>query len=178
MYRNYYFYKITLVVLFSCIILFGCSKDAKFLDSMITLEKRQYRGEKIPIDRINDLKKEINRYDNPDDPRFSDYSNEEDVPIQAGDLVIGDGRMFHAAHSNDSERWRTVITIWILPFFDNLLEPVRSWFNHDYHVIHDNWPNTALNKINPLIPNYNGNVEPTDMIQDIEIHRTPDNRLN
>ena len=63
MYRNYYFYKITLVVLFSCIILFGCSKDAKFLDSMITLEKRQYRGEKIPIDRINDLKKEINRYE-------------------------------------------------------------------------------------------------------------------
>ena len=30
---------------------------------MITLEKRQYRGEKIPIDRINDLKKEINRYE-------------------------------------------------------------------------------------------------------------------
>ena len=41
----------------------------------------------------------------------------------------------------------------ILPFFDNLLDPLRSWFNHDYHVMHDNWPNTALNKINPLIPN-------------------------
>tara|TARA_A100001037_G_scaffold152166_1_gene137358 strand:- start:5198 stop:6067 length:870 start_codon:yes stop_codon:yes gene_type:complete len=122
--------------------------------------------------------KEINSYANPNDLRFSDYPDEIDIPIKPGDLVIGDGRMFHAAHSNDSERWRTVITIWILPFFDNLLEPVRSWFNHDYHVIHDNWPNTALNKIKPLIPNYNGNVEPTDMIQDIEIHRTPDNRLN
>ena len=85
--------------------------------------------------------------------------------------------MFHAAHSNDSERWRTVITIWILPYFDNLIEPVRSWFNHDYHIMHDDWPDTSHEKINSLIPSYSGDVEPTKMIQDIEIHRTPDSRL-
>ena len=85
--------------------------------------------------------------------------------------------MFHAAHSNDSERWRTVITIWILPYFDNLIEPVRSWFNHDYHIMHDDWPNTSHEKINSLIPSYSGDVEPTKMIQDIEIHRTSDSCL-
>jgi len=121
--------------------------------------------------------KDINRYENPDDPRFSDYPTEIDVPIKSGDLVIGDGRMFHAAHSNDSERWRTVITIWILPYFDNLIEPVRSWFNHSYHKMHDDWPDTSLEKINSLIPSYNGDVEPAEMIRDIEIHRTPDSRL-
>ena len=67
--------------------------------------------------------------------------------------------MFHAAHSNDSERWRTVITIWILPYFDNLIEPVRSWFNHDYHIMHDDWPDTSHEKINSLIPSYSGDVE-------------------
>ena len=79
--------------------------------------------------------------------------------------------------SDDSDRWRTVITIWILPFFDNLLEPIRSWFNYSYHIIHDDWPGTSLEKINSLIPSYNGKVEPTEMIRDIEIHRTPDSRL-
>ena len=79
--------------------------------------------------------------------------------------------------SNDSDRWRTVITIWILPFFDNLLEPIRSWFNYSYQIMHDDWPGTSLEKINFLIPSYNGEVEPTEMILDIEIHRTPDSRL-
>jgi len=121
--------------------------------------------------------KEINRYENPDDPHFFDYPNVIDVPVKSGDLVVGDGRMFHAAHSNDSDRWRTVITIWILPFFDNLLEPIRSWFNYSYQIMHDDWAGTSLEKINSLIPSYNGEVEPTEMILDIEIHRTPDSRL-
>ena len=79
--------------------------------------------------------------------------------------------------SDDSDRWRTVITIWILPFFDNLLEPIRSWFNYSYQIMHDDWAGTSLEKINSLIPSYNGEVEPTEMIRDIEIHRTPDSRL-
>ena len=119
--------------------------------------------------------KEMNSYDNPDDPRFFDYPDEIDVPVKSGDLVIGDSRMFHAAHSNNSDRWRT---IWLLPFFDNLLEPVRSWFNYSYHIMHDDWPRTSREKINSLlIPSYNGEVEPAEMIRNIEFHRTPDSRL-
>ena len=41
----------------------GCAQNDRFLDTMISLEQRQYRGEKISSHRINDLKNEINRYE-------------------------------------------------------------------------------------------------------------------
>ena len=73
---------------------------------------------------------EINRIDNPEDLRFSDFPGEIDVPMRAGDLVIGDARMFHAAHSNNSSDPRTVITIWFLPFFSNLQEATQSYYHN------------------------------------------------
>ena len=39
--------------------------------------------------------KDINRIDDAHDPRFADYPGEVDVPLQAGDLVVGDARLFH-----------------------------------------------------------------------------------
>lgn len=35
-----------------------------------------------------------------------------DVAVKAGDLVIGDSRMFHAAHANCSDKRRTCLTMW------------------------------------------------------------------
>ena len=40
--------------------------------------------------------RDINRMDDERDPRFADYPGEVDVPVRAGDLVVGDARMFHA----------------------------------------------------------------------------------
>ena len=111
---------------------------------------------------------EINSMQNPSDPRLGDRADEADVPIRAGDLVVGDARMFHAAHSNQSDQWRTVITIWFYPLFSDLLEPVQSYYHQEMHRKHANWPATALAKIEPLIPRYSG--EATQM----EASRTPD----
>ena len=69
---------------------------------------------------------EINSIENAADPHFLDHEGEVDVPVRAGDLVGGDARMFHAAHSNESGQRRTVITIWFYPLFSRLLEPVQS----------------------------------------------------
>ena len=115
--------------------------------------------------------REINRIDNPDDPRFRDYPGEADVPIKAGDLVVGDARMFHSAHTNRSAQKRTVITIWFHPFFSDLQEPTQSWIHDLMHRQHANWPQEALEKIKPLIPDYRGTAEP--MAQ----NRVPDERL-
>ena len=113
----------------------------------------------------------INRIDNADDPRFGDYPGEVDVPVKAGDLVVGDARMFHSAHTNRSAQKRTVITIWFHPFFSDLQEPTQSWIHDLMHRQHANWPQGALARIKPLIPDYRGTVEP--MAQ----NRAPDERL-
>ncbi|MCY4064072.1 MAG: phytanoyl-CoA dioxygenase family protein [Chloroflexi bacterium] len=115
--------------------------------------------------------KDINRMDNPDDPRFKDYLNEVDVPIKAGDLVVGDARMFHATHENASSEQRTVITIWFHPFFSDLQEDTQSWIHEAFHRQHETWPADAREKIATLIPDYQGDVEPMDLT------RTPDERL-
>ena len=115
--------------------------------------------------------KDINRVDNPNDPRFRDYASEVDVPVKAGDLVVGDARMFHATHENASIEQRTVITIWFHPFFSDLQEDTQSWIHRAMHKQHETWPAHALAKIRPLIPDYRGDVEPK------ELARTPDDRL-
>ena len=114
---------------------------------------------------------EIKNMQNPDDPRFADRTDEIDVPVKAGDLVIGDARMFHAAHSNQSDQWRTVITVWFFPLFTDLIKSVQSFVHHEMHNKHEDWPASALAKIDSLIPRYSGDVAP------MEIVRTPDERL-
>ncbi len=114
---------------------------------------------------------DINSIENPNDPRFHDYSNEEDVPMRAGDLVIGDARMFHATHANKSDQQRTVITIWFHPWFDDLLPGTQSWVHEECHRRHDDWPEAQLKEIAPVIPHYAGNEEP------MKYNRVPDERL-
>ena len=97
--------------------------------------------------------------ENESDPRFLDYPGEVDVPIKAGDLVIGDGRMFHATHANKTNEYRTVITIWLFPLFEGLQEETQSWIHREFHKDHAGWPVEALEKIKSLIPNYSGTAK-------------------
>ncbi len=115
--------------------------------------------------------RDINRMDNPEDPRFKDYAKEVDVPVSAGDLVIGDARMFHASHANHSDSERRLITIWFHPFFSKLEDSVQSWIHNAMHAQHASWTDGDRAKIASLIPEYRGEVEP------MELTRTPDARL-
>jgi ectoine hydroxylase-related dioxygenase (phytanoyl-CoA dioxygenase family) len=112
--------------------------------------------------------RDINRANDLDDPRFRDYPGETDVPIKAGDLVIGDARLFHATHANSTDQHRTVITIWFHPLFSGLEERTQSWIHHEFHRRHAQWPPEALEKIKAVIPDYRGTVEP------MEYNRQPD----
>ena len=111
---------------------------------------------------------DINRGDDMNDPRFADYPDEVDVPIKAGDLGIGDARLFHATHANLTHENRTVITIWFHPLFEDLAEETQSWIHHAFHKDHSGWPVEALDKVQPVIPDYRGTVEPP------EFNRQPD----
>ncbi len=49
---------------------------------------------------------------------FMHHPDEVDIPVQAGDLVIADGRVLHAAWPNLSDQRRTLVLSWwrVLPF--------------------------------------------------------------
>ena len=98
-------------------------------------------------------KKEINRVENKNDPRFLDFPDEMDVPIKAGDLVIGDTRMVHATHANSTDQYRTVSTVWLFPLFEGLQKTTQSWVHQEFHKDSGEWPIDALEKIKPLIQN-------------------------
>jgi len=45
-------------------------------------------------------------------PAFGDHPDAVDLPVKAGDLVINDARVLHAAHPNATDRRRTLLLQW------------------------------------------------------------------
>ena len=96
--------------------------------------------------------------------------DEVDVPVRAGDLVIGDARLLHAAHPNRSNQRRTVITLWYCPLYDQMPEPVQAIYGKERGKP-DDWTDEAWTLVEPLVANYRGNAEPA------AYNRVPDERL-
>ncbi len=99
------------------------------------------------------------RMADPDHPGYKPMPGEVDVPVRAGDLVVGDARLLHASHGNASEVRRTVITLWYYPAFSSLPEGIRSDIASRNQA--GTWPDRARALIQPLIPAYEGNRKPT-----------------
>ena len=93
-----------------------------------------------------------------DDPAFSSQPDERDVPVRAGDLVIGDARLLHAAHANASDRWRPVITLWFQPDFSRLAPSIKAQMVKKTQPIPDSWPVSARRKVASLHPSYDGDA--------------------
>jgi len=55
-----------------------------------------------------------------------------DVPMKAGDLLLGDSRILHGTHGNDSDARRTCITLWYLSRFESLPERIRAGFGNEW----------------------------------------------
>ena len=55
-----------------------------------------------------------------DSPAFMDHPDAVDLPMRAGDLVVADGRLLHAAHPNTTDARRTLMLAWhdVFPFPD------------------------------------------------------------
>lgn len=90
---------------------------------------------------------------------------EVDVPIQAGDLFLGDRRLLHATHANNSDTWRTCITIAYAPSFDTLSEPIQARIVQNQCLPPKGWWQTdAKNTIDPrlqaILPIYDGGAQP------------------
>ena len=108
---------------------------------------------------------ELRAYANPDDPGFSQVADEIDVPVRAGDLVIGYGSLLHASHANQSDERRTVLTMWYYPDFTNLPERTRATIvaaeGHNSHFTAAAPQTRAM--LAPLQIEYDGDAEPIEI---------------
>ena len=98
---------------------------------------------------------------NPDSVIFSVRPDEIDVPVRAGDLLIGDARILHAAHANQTDRHRSLLTLWYLPDYDALSEPIKARIKLLASPQPEGWRETSEAKLlEPLMPYYEGAAEP------------------
>ena len=101
------------------------------------------------------------RYEDPDTSiTYADAAGQIDVPIMAGDLLIGDSRVLHAPRANLTGERRTVLTMWYLPRWDELSERMRASYSANHRASTAAVPPEALERLLPLLPRYSGSAEP------------------
>jgi len=93
-------------------------------------------------------------------PEFSTRPDEVDVPVRAGDLLIGDARLLHAAHANGTDERRTLITLWYQPDLRAMPDPIQAQMAAKVQSAPDVWPQEARDKYNALLATYDGPAEP------------------
>jgi hypothetical protein len=90
--------------------------------------------------------------------------DEIDVPVEAGDAVVGDVRLLHSTHPNSSEWRRTCITVWYLPNFEYLSPRLRAYVVQHPFLPPAGWWHDRDSDIPPalraMLPVYDGGAEP------------------
>jgi len=104
------------------------------------------------------------RHEDPEtSPAYAPSPDQVDLPVKAGDLLIGDARILHAPCANTTDQRRTVITMWYLPRFEELPEPMKAAFHGKlYDRLLDGVPPEYLAKLEPLRLNYTGDATPAE----------------
>ena len=106
---------------------------------------------------------ELRTYANPGDVAFQRAEGEVDVPVKAGDVVMGYGRLFHASHANLSDERRTVLTMWYYPHFVDLPERTQATIyklEGGNSVTETRPQRRILRQLEPLRIAYEGSAEP------------------
>ena len=89
-------------------------------------------------------------------PAHQTWPDEVDVTVDAGDVVIGDARVLHAAHPNNSTERRTVVTMWFMAHFSSYSAAFRNR-TEGLHIhlcadIYRAWPRDVAEKAAPFLP--------------------------
>lgn len=103
---------------------------------------------------------ELGRAKNMDAVEFSTRPDEVDVPVSAGDLLVGDARLLHAAHSNETDAARTLITLWYQPDLASLPERMQAQVAAKVQATPDDWPAEARETYAALLARYDGDAAP------------------
>lgn len=101
-----------------------------------------------------------------DNTMFGDLDGEVDVPVRAGDLLLGDSRLLHAAHANGSTEPRTLVTLWYHPAYDCLPPEIQAYFALHHGTALNGWPAEARNRIDCALPYCDETVTPLGICRD------------
>lgn len=93
-------------------------------------------------------------------PEFSDRPDEVDVPVHAGDLLVGDARLLHAAHANETDERRTLITLWYQPDLRAMPGAIQAQMAAKVQQAPPEWPQEVRDRYNAQLATYDGPVEP------------------
>jgi len=110
--------------------------------------------------------KELDAASNLNRIEFQTRPDEVDVPVRAGDLVVGDSRILHAAHANLSSQHRTVITLWFQPFYAGLPEEIKAYSVGRVREIPPDWPTEARHRLEKLLVYAEHGAEPVPFSRD------------
>ena len=104
---------------------------------------------------------EVGTAANLEHPALQPAAGEVDVPVRAGDVVVGDARLLHSAQANRSDQRRTVLTIWYWPAYDDLPEEVQALITRHVTERPDwcRWVEQTRAVTGDLLPDYDGAVE-------------------
>lgn len=108
------------------------------------------------------------RHQDPDTSAgYQPLPGEVDIPVTAGDLVIGDARILHAAHANSTNERRTVITLWYVPRYTELSERVQAGYQRQLRPMPATLDKDERDLLAPVLVNYSGTAEPARQTYDI-----------
>ena len=103
----------------------------------------------------------------PASPAFQTFADEVALPVSAGDAVIADARLLHAAHANESDGERTALSLWYVADCHSLPEVVRARFTLEpvrdsrMPYVPTEWPVEAQRRLRAVLPpRYQGAAAP------------------
>lgn len=105
-----------------------------------------------------------------DDISLSTRSDEIEVSVSAGDLILRDGRLLHASHANLSNENRDLLVLSFVPKWSELSEELQCAFDRKRPKIERHWPPSQAESVLSRATVYSGPASPT------ELKRTPDLR--
>lgn len=115
----------------------------------------------------------LSKVTNPSDPLYQSLSDEVDVPVSPGDVVVGDARVLHGAHANQSDQERTLLTLWYHPDYNTLPAGMRARIMEIFYrrgvdtdpdsstaQVMSDWPASSRTKVQHLFPTADQTAKP------------------
>lgn len=108
----------------------------------------------------------------PANPAYADYPDQVAVPVEAGDVLIGDARLIHGAFANRTDEERPLLTLWYMPNWSKMPAEMQALAYQGFLRGDDirsskarpatplDWPEPIRHRIAHLIPPGDGGVKP------------------
>lgn len=102
---------------------------------------------------------------------FARHPDEVEVRVNAGDMVIGDARVLHAAYANRTAERRTCLTLWYYPRYDAMPESLKASVR--CQPIPPSLPEDERKALEAVFPVYEGNAERCGWNRNPGVHLKP-----